>query len=54
MLELEEVREQLQEVTKKERQLLKNHEQASRYTIAQTMVEPEFHADCLLTGVLSK
>ena len=31
MLELEEVREQLQEATKKERQLLKNHEQASRY-----------------------
>ena len=30
MLELEEVREQLQEVTKKERQLLKNQEQASR------------------------
>ena len=32
MLELEEVREQLEVATKKERQMLKNQEQASRYT----------------------
>ena len=31
MLELEEVREKLQEATKKERQLIKNHEQVGRY-----------------------
>ena len=31
MLELEEVREQLQEATKRERQMLKNQEQASRF-----------------------
>ena len=32
MLELEEVREQLEVATKKERQMQKNQEQASRYT----------------------
>ena len=30
-MELEEVREKLQEATKKERQLIKNHEQVGRY-----------------------
>ena len=39
MLELEEVREKLQEATKKERQLLKNHEQVGRYAFHLTVLK---------------
>ena len=38
MLELEEVREKLEVAAKKERQMQKNQEQASRYTLSYLQV----------------
>ena len=46
MLELEEVREQLQESTKKERQAIKNHEQASRFAVTVLKMWHALNVNC--------